>query len=148
MKRMSHIVALCLVAVAFGLPQNFREVERREPIKILRSEVSPIDGANFSNFIFLFFPKILFRNRKWNSNTKGRNHRVTGTVQYGWIFHFPLDDGTIGEVRYIADENGYQPESALIPTPHPLPAHALEQIRFAEEQRARGVEWDIRGFQI
>ncbi|RXG61751.1 hypothetical protein Avbf_11644 [Armadillidium vulgare] len=52
---------------------------------------------------------------------------------------WPLGDGTFGEVRYVADENGYRPESSLIPTPHPLPAHAVEQIRIAEEQRARGI---------
>ncbi|KAB7498016.1 hypothetical protein Anas_09110 [Armadillidium nasatum] len=117
MKRI--ILAFALFAIAFGLPQlpenrrvideNFRTFERREPIRILRSEVSPINGANF----------------RW-----------------------PLGDGTFGEVRYVADENGYRPESSLIPTPHPLPAHAIEQIRIAEEQRARGIRWDEQGFQI
>ncbi|KAL7643309.1 UNVERIFIED_CONTAM: hypothetical protein RMT77_006601 [Armadillidium vulgare] len=136
---MKFIVALCLVAVAFGLPQNFREVERREPIKILRSEVSPIDGANFRYF---------FETENGIQTQKEGTTGSQGQSNMAGFFIFPLDDGTIGEVRYIADENGYQPESALIPTPHPLPAHALEQIRFAEEQRARGVEWDIRGFQI
>ncbi|XP_063598380.1 cuticle protein AM1199-like [Penaeus indicus] len=57
-------------------------------------------------------------------------------------FSFVLPDGTIAEVRFIANENGFQPQSDLLPTPHPLPAHALEQIRFAEEQRALGVVED------
>ena len=48
----------------------------------------------------------------------------------------------------MADELGYQPVSNLIPTAHPLPAHAIEQIRFAEEQRAAGVTWDQYGFRL
>ncbi|KAG7158125.1 Cuticle protein [Homarus americanus] len=55
---------------------------------------------------------------------------------------FTLPDGTLADVRYIADENGFRAESPLIPTPHPLPAHAVEQIRVAEEQRRRGIIWD------
>ncbi|XP_050711928.1 cuticle protein AM1199-like [Eriocheir sinensis] len=47
----------------------------------------------------------------------------------GWSFTFP--DGTPAVFTFVADENGYRPVSNLIPTPHPLPAHALEQIEFA-----------------
>ncbi|CAL4122720.1 unnamed protein product, partial [Meganyctiphanes norvegica] len=61
-------------------------------------------------------------------------------------YSFPLPDGTIAEVRWVADEQGFRAESPLLPVapvnPHPIPAHALEQIRFAEEQRARGLVWD------
>ncbi|KAB7498018.1 hypothetical protein Anas_09111 [Armadillidium nasatum] len=111
------ILSLALFAIAFGLPQlprnvfdeRFRTSERGIPFRILRSEVSPINGANF---------------------------------------RFPFRDGTFGEVRYVADENGYRPESALIPTPHPLPAHAIEQIRVAAEQRARGINWEDPNYRI
>lgn len=61
---------------------------------------------------------------------------------------FTLPDGTIAEVRFLADENGYQPESPLIPTPHPLPAHALEQIRIGQEQNAQGITFDNQGFRV
>ncbi|KAK3857465.1 hypothetical protein Pcinc_036298 [Petrolisthes cinctipes] len=54
-------------------------------------------------------------------------------------YRFILPDGTVAEVTFTADENGFRPESPLLPTPHPLPAHALEQIRFAEQQRAEGI---------
>ncbi|XP_042242600.1 cuticle protein AM1199-like [Homarus americanus] len=74
----------------------------------------------------------------------GINAHATGTpgsrgqsnIQGG--FSFPFPEGGTGEVNYEADELGYRPQSPLIPTPHPLPAHAIEQIRFAEDQRRRG----------
>lgn len=52
---------------------------------------------------------------------------------------YTQDDGTVAEVRYVADEGGFQPESSLIPVapafPHPIPLFVQEQILFAEEQR-------------
>ncbi|RXG61752.1 hypothetical protein Avbf_11643 [Armadillidium vulgare] len=120
-------------------------LKEENPIRILRSEVSPINGANFSRIPLLD----ISRNRKWHHVEKSRG--VLRDSQYAAIqscFIWPLGDGTFGEVRYVADENGYRPESSLIPTPHPLPAHAVEQIRIAEEQRARGIRWDEQGFQI
>ncbi|XP_063869921.1 cuticle protein AM1159-like [Scylla paramamosain] len=57
-------------------------------------------------------------------------------------YSFTLPDGTTAVVTFIADELGYRPESPLLPTPHPLPAHAQEQIRIAEEQRAQGITFE------
>ncbi|XP_050720551.1 cuticle protein AM1199-like [Eriocheir sinensis] len=57
-----------------------------------------------------------------------------GQSNIGGSYKFILPDGTQAVVTYIADENGYRAESPLNPTPHPLPAHAIEQIRFAEQQ--------------
>ncbi|KAK8376808.1 hypothetical protein O3P69_010021 [Scylla paramamosain] len=56
--------------------------------------------------------------------------------QGGWSFTFP--DGTPAVFSFVADENGYRVESDLLPTPHPLPAHALAQIEFARQQEAQG----------
>lgn len=55
---------------------------------------------------------------------------------------FTLPDGTIAEVSYTADEEGFKPQSDLLPIAPPLPAHALEQIQFAEQQRAAGVVFE------
>lgn len=62
------------------------------------------------------------------------------------LHSYPLDDGTQAHFTYTADENGYQPLSALLPVapvnPHPMPAHALRQIEKArlEQQEARARE--------
>lgn len=53
-----------------------------------------------------------------------------------------LADGSVAEVRFIANENGFQPQSDLLPTPHPLPAHVNELLRIAEEQRAQGITFE------
>ncbi|KAK8745508.1 hypothetical protein OTU49_000227 [Cherax quadricarinatus] len=57
-------------------------------------------------------------------------------------FSFTLADGTVAEVTFVADETGFNPKSPLLPIAHPLPPHALEQIAFAEEQRAKGVVFE------
>ena len=47
-------------------------------------------------------------------------------------------DGTQGQFSFIADENGYRVESPLLPTPPPMPAHALAQIEKARLEDAAG----------
>ncbi|XP_045585572.1 cuticle protein AMP4 [Procambarus clarkii] len=54
---------------------------------------------------------------------------------------YPLEDGSIAFLKFVADENGYQPESDLLPVapefPHPIPQFVLDQIAFAEAERER-----------
>merc|ERR1712215_496585 len=49
-------------------------------------------------------------------------------------------DGEAVPLTFVADENGYQPESSLLPVapafPHEIPEWVLEQIAFAEQGRA------------
>merc|ERR1712106_1148236 len=51
-------------------------------------------------------------------------------------------DGVAVPMTFVANENGYQPESSLLPVapafPHPIPQFVLDQIAFAAEQRAAG----------
>ncbi|XP_042241689.1 cuticle protein AM1199-like [Homarus americanus] len=132
---MQQIVLLaCLAAVAVAAPQqfvnDFDQPEIRRPIAILRDERTDNGDGNF-NYLFEAENGI-FMNAVGTPGSKGQSN-IQGS------YRFPLPDGTIAEVRYFADENGYVAESPLIPTPHPLPAHAIEQIRIAEEQRAQGI---------
>ncbi|XP_050720541.1 cuticle protein AM1199-like isoform X1 [Eriocheir sinensis] len=134
------IILSCLAALAAAAPQ-FQEEFRPDyrPIAILRDEREDYGDGNF-RYEFETENGILV-NAVGAPGSKGQSN-IQG------FYRFPLDDGTIAEVSYIADELGYQPQSPLIPTPHPLPAHAIEQIRFAEEQRAAGVTWDQYGFRL
>ncbi|XP_068221114.1 cuticle protein AM1199-like [Palaemon carinicauda] len=71
-------------------------------------------------------------------NEQGAPQGPEGAVasQGGWSFTFP--DGSPGVFNFVADANGYRVESDLLPTPHPLPAHAIAQIEFAAQQAAAG----------
>ncbi|KAF2360211.1 Insect cuticle protein [Trinorchestia longiramus] len=75
-------------------------------------------------------------------NEQGAPTGPNGAVvqQGGWTMTFP--DGTTGQFSFIADEFGYRVESPLLPTPPPMPAHALEQIQRAERERAQGIVHD------
>ncbi|XP_071516026.1 cuticle protein AMP1A-like isoform X2 [Panulirus ornatus] len=65
-----------------------------------------------------------------------------GTIVKAGEYSYTAPDGTPVHVKFVANENGYQPESDLLPVapefPHPIPQFVLDQIAFAAEQRARG----------
>ncbi|KAF2343987.1 Insect cuticle protein, partial [Trinorchestia longiramus] len=75
-------------------------------------------------------------------NEQGRPSGPNGAVvsQGAWSFTFP--DGTPAQFSFVADEGGYRVESPLLPTPPPLPPHAIEQIAKAERERAQGIIHD------
>ncbi|XP_064089149.1 cuticle protein AMP4-like [Macrobrachium nipponense] len=57
---------------------------------------------------------------------------------------YPQADGTLAEVTFVADENGFQPQSSLLPVapafPHPIPQFVLDQIEFARLEDERRVK--------
>ncbi|XP_071516114.1 cuticle protein AM1199-like [Panulirus ornatus] len=60
-------------------------------------------------------------------------------------YSYTAPDGTEVYVKFVANENGYQPESPFLPVapefPHPIPQFVLDQIEFAAQEdaaRARG----------
>ncbi|XP_068206651.1 cuticle protein AM1274-like [Palaemon carinicauda] len=63
-----------------------------------------------------------------------------GAVVHTGNYKYTAPDGTEVEVTYVADENGFQPQSDLLPVapefPHPIPQFVLDQIAFAAEEDA------------
>ncbi|XP_047478052.1 cuticle protein AMP4-like [Penaeus chinensis] len=118
-----QLVLVALVAVAAAAPQQ------QPPVAILLDErVSPENGAY--SFQFQADNGIV----QSETGTPGSQ----GQTNVQGVFSFPLEDGSIAEVRYQADENGFQAQSPLLPVapefPHPIPQFVLDQIAFAEEQ--------------
>ncbi|XP_042218150.1 cuticle protein AMP1A-like isoform X3 [Homarus americanus] len=64
-----------------------------------------------------------------------------GAIASSGSYSYTAPDGTPVEVTYVADENGFQPQSDLLPVapafPHPIPQFVLDQIAFAAEEDAR-----------
>ncbi|XP_027218480.2 cuticle protein AM1199-like [Penaeus vannamei] len=132
---MNFVFALlpCLVAAVAAAPQFTRpNLPDRPFVPILRDERQDLGDGAFS-YVFEAANGIR-ESRVGNPGSKGQTN-MQGS------YRFPLDDGTFAEVRFVADEFGFRAESPLLPTPHPLPAHAVEQIRVAEEQRRRGIQF-------
>merc|ERR1712002_1228133 len=67
-----------------------------------------------------------------------------GAVHQAGQYSFTSPNGESFELKFVADENGFQPESDYLPVapafPHPIPDFVLEQIekaRIEDEEAAR-----------
>merc|ERR1712215_132549 len=130
------IILAVIMGTALARPQDFQDFENFEQnpngrFAVLRQESNGPVEAEF-NWLFETENGIAA-----NANgVAGSN----GQSNHDGAFSFTHDDGTLTEVRYIANEYGYQPEG--------LTPHVAELLRIAEEQRAQGIEFDQRGFRI
>ncbi|XP_042870909.1 cuticle protein AMP4-like [Penaeus japonicus] len=125
--KVAIILALVSVAMAAKLPTEDL------PVAILRSsQVNPDEnGAHSSDFEAE--NGIVFQMSGAEGDEGGAN-----MVGY---FAYPQEDGSLAEVKFVANENGYQPESSLLPVapafPHPIPQFVLDQIEFARLEDER-----------
>ncbi|XP_071551994.1 cuticle protein AM1199-like [Panulirus ornatus] len=129
---MKLMVLACLASVAVAAPQHLDERDARH-IAVLRDDRTD-DGQGNYQYEFETENGI-------SKSVVGRPGSAGGNVVEGF-YTFTFPDGTVAEVRFTADENGFVAESPLIPE---TPAHSLQQIQTAEEQRRQGVTWDGQG---
>ncbi|XP_042888870.1 cuticle protein AMP1A-like [Penaeus japonicus] len=122
---MKIIILACLAAVAVATPQFDDRV-----VALLRDDRVANEDGTFSYAL---------------EADNGINTAVAGVVgSAGQInqegsYTYTLADGTQAVVTFVANENGFQPQSSILPTPHPLPAHVYELLEIAERQRAEGI---------
>ncbi|KAM7355812.1 pupal cuticle protein Edg-78E-like isoform 1-T2 [Cochliomyia hominivorax] len=45
-------------------------------------------------------------------------------------FSYQSPEGEFIQISYLADENGFQPQGAHLPTPPPIPAHILKALEY------------------
>nr|XP_045583632.1 cuticle protein AM1199-like isoform X1 [Procambarus clarkii]XP_045583634.1 cuticle protein AM1199-like isoform X3 [Procambarus clarkii] len=133
----SKLVLCVVVAVAAAAPQGYGPpppsygAPSGPVVPILRDDRQGPDQAGNYNFNFETGDGI-------SRQEQGAPQGPAGAVaaQGGWSFTFP--DGTPGVFKFVADGAGYRVESPLLPTPPPLPAHAIAQIEKARQEDAAG----------
>merc|ERR1712228_1143257 len=107
------------------------------PVAIIRQESEQIEGANFKNE---------FEADNGISQSVVGSADDSGAQVMTGSYSFPLPDGSIATFNWVADAAGFRVESPLLPVAplpeHPVPAHAQEQIDFANAQQALGLVWD------
>merc|ERR1712168_28695 len=123
---MKLFVLACLAAVAVAAPQL---LEEREVVILRDDRLANEDGT---------FSYALEADNGINTAVEGVVG-AEGQINMRGSYMMPLADGTFAVVTFIADENGFQPQSDLLPTPHPLPAHVVDLLAIAEQQRAEGI---------
>ncbi|XP_047478864.1 cuticle protein AM1159-like [Penaeus chinensis] len=118
---------LMLLAIILGVAAT--APQQQPPVAILLDERVPPENGAYS---FQFQAENGIVQSEFGTPGSQGQTNVQG------VFSFLMDDGRVAEVKYLADENGFQVQSPLLPVapefPHPIPQFVLDQIAFAEEQ--------------
>ncbi|XP_063587530.1 cuticle protein AMP1A-like [Penaeus indicus] len=128
---MKFVILACVAAVAFAAPQYDSS---EEFVPILKDDRVHEEDGTF-NFDFEAANGIRVSQA---GSPDGDEDAVIKAGEYSYT----APDGTPVVVKYVADENGFQPQSDLLPVapefPHPIPQFVLDQIaKAAEEDRNR-----------
>merc|ERR1711887_341727 len=116
--------ALALLLVCVGAAMGEGSVES---VEVLRDErVAPHDNGAHNMHLEL--------DNGVELHLGGEDGNMIGS--YGYV----MEDGSVATLKFVADEGGFQPESSILPVapafPHPIPKFVMDQIEFAERQRA------------
>ncbi|XP_063587527.1 cuticle protein AMP1A-like [Penaeus indicus] len=128
---MKFVIIACVAALAFAAPQYDSS---EEFVPILKDDRVHEEDGTF-NFDFEAANGIRVSQA---GSPDGDEDAVVKAGEYSYT----APDGTPVVVKYVADENGFQPQSDLLPVapefPHPIPQFVLDQIaKAAEEDRNR-----------
>ncbi|XP_063587529.1 cuticle protein AMP1A-like [Penaeus indicus] len=128
---MKFVILACVAVVAFAAPQYDSS---EEFVPILKDDRVHEEDGTF-NFDFEAANGIRVSQA---GSPDGDEDAVIKAGEYSYT----APDGTPVVVKYVADENGFQPQSDLLPVapefPHPIPQFVLDQIaKAAEEDRNR-----------
>ncbi|XP_042218165.1 cuticle protein AMP1A-like [Homarus americanus] len=134
---MKSVILSLLAAVAIAAPDSYPHqgrsiIDSDEHVAILKDDrVHEEDGTynvevETANDIKL--------------SQSGSPRGPEGAVVKAGEFSYTAPDGQRISVKYVADENGFQPQSDSLPVapafPHPIPRFVLDQITFAAEEDA------------
>ncbi|XP_068206543.1 cuticle protein AMP1A-like [Palaemon carinicauda] len=138
---MKFVIIAALAAVAFTAPRrDYDDPAFLAPeVSILKDDRVPTEEGEY-NFEFETENGI----RVSQAGSPDGN----GAIVKAGVYSYTAPDGTLVEVEFVADENGFQPQSDILPVapefPHPIPQFVLDQIAFAAEEDARRARGDSR----
>ncbi|XP_076055664.1 cuticle protein AMP4-like [Oratosquilla oratoria] len=120
--------------VAAAAPVVAEVVERGPPFVAILSDTRevPVDGS-FS---------IDFQAENGIRFSELATAGVAGQSNYEGIYSYPDENGNLIEIRYVANENGFQAQGDHLPVAPAAPPHVAELLRIAEEQRAAGITFE------
>ncbi|CAL4144033.1 unnamed protein product, partial [Meganyctiphanes norvegica] len=127
---MRILVLAALAAVAVAAPQGYsapRSVDSAESVEIpiLRDVRTQEDDGTHNFEVETANGIVLSQSGDSDGDKQG-------------VVSFTHPDGTEFHLSFVANENGYQPQSSALPVapafPHPIPDFVLEQIEFARQQ--------------
>ncbi|XP_064094022.1 cuticle protein AMP1A-like [Macrobrachium nipponense] len=132
---MKLIILISAVSMALAAPTIQPDVDEttKTVVPIMKDErVQDVDGR--FNVEFEAGNGIVFAQA-------GSPDDETGAVVQAGQYSYTAPDGTDVVVKFVANENGFQPESDMLPVapefPHPIPQFVLDQIAFAAEEDAQ-----------
>ncbi|XP_069996578.1 cuticle protein AMP1A-like [Penaeus vannamei] len=128
---MKLIFLVCLVGVVAASPRP--QAQDRHPEYTAETLVDERVDQGDGNFRYLFETSNGIKTEKVGTPGSEGQSNMQGS------FSFPLTDGGVAQFSYIADENGYQPSSDLLP---PTPPHVFRLLEIAAEQRAKGISFE------
>ncbi|XP_042890832.1 cuticle protein AMP1A-like [Penaeus japonicus] len=127
--KLTLLICLAGVAAASALPQ----FQDRHPEYTAETLVDEREDRGDGHF------RYLFRTSNGINTEKVGTPGSKGQSNMQGSFSYPMPEGGVAEFSYIADENGYQPSSDLLP---PTPPHVFRLLEIAAQQRAAGITFD------
>lgn len=74
-----------------------------------------------------------------NGIAVGENGVAVNGIQAEGGYSYQGDDGQVYKVTYTADEGGYRPQGAHLPTPPPIPEEILKSLERNAKEEAAGI---------
>ncbi|KAK4326505.1 hypothetical protein Pmani_003030 [Petrolisthes manimaculis] len=129
---MKFVLVLALATVAVAMPDSY-EAKERKFVPIIRDERIREDDGRY-NFDVETGNGILI--------SQSGSPVAEGAIAKAGEYSYTAPNGEQIYMKFVADENGFQPQSSHLPVapefPHPIPQFVLDQIqRAAEEDAAR-----------
>ncbi|KAK8719074.1 hypothetical protein OTU49_014258, partial [Cherax quadricarinatus] len=144
------VVLAVLASVAIAAPQyaapapspsRYSDDDSKENVPILRDErVHEEDGT---------YSVAVETGDGIQVSESGAPTGPDGAIESSGQYSYTAPDGTKVSLSYVADENGFQPQSDLLPVapefPHEIPEFVREQIAFAAKEDAEREREEAKG---